>query len=96
MLLDAGAKVDSTLDDGYTALMTAAESSDKVELVELLLSRGADAQRSTPVDSQSAEASRKTAAELARRMKNDRVAEVIELWQSGSSSISAPVVAHEE
>jgi hypothetical protein len=95
MLLDAGAEVDATLDDGYTALMTAAESSDDVELVELLLSRGADTRRKTP-ESDATDTSAKTAAELATRMNHGHVAEAIELWQSRSDSIAAPVVNHEE
>jgi hypothetical protein len=80
ILLDHGVPVDSTGDDGYTPLMTAAEATDSTGVVELLLERGADPFKRSPTRSSQPSTSGKTAAELARRMKHDRVADLIEGW----------------
>jgi ankyrin repeat protein len=76
ILLARGAPIDGRDDNGYTPLMTAAESHADPDIAIFLLSRGADPDLITHDDADPA-VSNKTATQLAERMGRDRVADVL-------------------
>ncbi|MFF2714100.1 ankyrin repeat domain-containing protein [Paenarthrobacter sp. NPDC058040] len=77
LLIDAGARIDDK-SRGVTALMTAAESSDGLEAVSVLLKAGADPR--IVDDGTDEKFVGMTAADYARRVGNTLIADLIEAW----------------